>query len=273
MNDLKELMRANVANPPPDHLDVDALVTAGRRQQRHRRAGVLGPTLLAAGVAAAAVVSWPGGTDRDGTMDEPPAPDAPTLGLADAVPAVEGRDYRVLASYTNENLDADNGQYFDGVTDDGLVLFRDGPRAELRRARMALMDPATGEKDWLPDPPIGDRQMWPVALGADRLVLVAADGGMQARLVALVFDRGTRQWSTMKWPGLPRVEFPHAVMGPEGRLYVPVPATQGEIPEGGWPTGPDGEAEDADAEGDTYRLWSVSLTESSDVRDEALTVG
>ena len=64
---------------------------------------------------------------------------------------MEGRDYRVLASYTNENLDRDNGQYFDGVTDDGLILFRDGPRIGPARPRFALMDPATGEKDWLPD--------------------------------------------------------------------------------------------------------------------------
>ena len=37
--------------------------------------------------------------------------------------------------------------------------------------------------------------------------------------------------------------------------------------------GPDGEADDADAQGDTYRLWSASLTDPSDVRDEGLTVG
>ena len=63
------------------------------------------------------------------------------------------------------------------------------------------------------------------------------------------------------------------VRGPDGRLYVAVPATQGQPPEGGWPTGPDGEADDANADGDTYHLWSVSLTDSSDVRDEQLTVG
>ena len=52
-----------------------------------------------------------------------------------------------------------------------------------------------------------------------------------------------------------------------------MPATKGQVPPGGWPTGPDGEAEDADAEGDTYHLWSVSLTDRGDVRDEGLTVG
>jgi hypothetical protein len=69
------------------------------------------------------------------------------------------------------------------------------------------------------------------------------------------------------------VEGPSAEVGPDGRLYVRVPATQGKPPKGGWPTGPDGEADDADAQGDTYRLWSASLTDVSHVRDEGLTVG
>ena len=34
VNDLKALMRDNVAAPPPEHLDVDALVTAGRGRVR-----------------------------------------------------------------------------------------------------------------------------------------------------------------------------------------------------------------------------------------------
>jgi hypothetical protein len=62
-------------------------------------------------------------------------------------------------------------------------------------------------------------------------------------------------------------------MGPDERLYALVPATRGKPPAGGWSTGPDGEADDADAEGDTYHLWSVSLVNGSEVRDEGLTVG
>ena len=206
-----------------------------------------------------------------GRPTDPPAPEAPTLRLDDATKAVEGRDYRVLASYTNKNLDRDNGQYLDGVTDDGLVLFRDGPRADQLHPRLALMDPATGGKDWLPDPRLGQQQTTPVGLSADRLVLLGADGG--TRLVAHVFDRSTRQWSGMTWPALPAVDSPTAVLGPDDRLYVSVPASSGAPPEGGWPTGPGGDAEDANAAGDTYHLWSVSLTDGQDVRDEGLTVG
>ena len=274
MNDLKALMRENVAAPPPDHLDLESLVGAGRRRVRGRRTAAVGAaSLLVAGIVVTTAITWPHGSDHAGTAAERPTPDAPTLSLADAAQAVEGRDYRVLASYTNKNLDRDNGQYFDGVTDDGLVLFRDGPRADQPRPRFALMDPATGEKDWLPGLQVAWSQTWPVALGTDRLVLIDASGSDSAQPVAHIFDRTTRQWSDMKWPGLPQFDFFRAVLGPDDRLYVPVPATQGQPPEGGWPTSADGDAEDADAQGDTYHLWSVSLTDGSDVRDEAMTVG
>lgn len=273
VNDLKQLLRENVADAPPDYVDVGSLVTEGRRRARSRRTAVAGGVaVLAVGVVAATAVTWPQGTDTVGAADQPPAPHAPTLRLDDAQRGVAGRDYEVLASHTNEDLDFDNGQYFDGVTDDGLILFRDGPRDPAWNARFALMDPSTGAKDWLPDPSFGQAQTSPVELGAHRLILLAADG-KHGRLVAHVFDRDARQWSSITWPGLPQADILDAVLGSDGRLYVPVPATQGQPPEGGWPTGSDSEADDAGAEGDTNHLWSVSLTDRSDVRDEALTVG
>jgi hypothetical protein len=274
VTDLKQLLHENLAGAPADHVDVAALVAAGRRRRRSRRtvrAG--GAALLVAAIVATAAVGWSGGADRADPADRRPAPDAPTLHLADAGRGVEGRDYRVLASQTNENLDRDNGQYLDGVTADGMVLFRDGPRADLLTARLALLDPATGRKDWLPELEIGQTQTWPLELGADRLVLLGAGGASQVDLYAYVFDRGTRRWSGMKWRDLPAVTVPLATLGPDDRLYVMVPATQGRPPEGGWPVGADGEADDADAEGDTYHLWSASLTDTDDVRDEQLTVG
>ena len=274
VNDLRELMRENVAAPPPDHLDVAGLVRTGRRRVRVRRVAVAGGSaLVVAAVVAATSIGLSPGSDRAEPSEAPPRPDAPTITLADATQAVEGTDYRVLASYTNDNLNRGNGQYLDGVTDDGLVLFRDGSQAQ---QRYALMDPSTGAKDWLPDPPFGEDQPYAVQLGADRLVLFGYSG-MSMRPTAYLFDRGTREWSTVEWAGLPRGNdidsFGGVVMGPDGRAYVRVPATQGQPPEGGWPTGNGGEADDSNAEGDTYRLWSASLTDPADVRDEGLTVG
>ncbi len=275
MNDLQHLLRDNVASPPPDHLDLDLLVADGRRRVRRRR-GIAGAGAVAAAAAVAAVaVGLPGlGSDRAEPTGQPPRPDAPTIHLSDAQHAVAGRDYEVLASYTNDDLDGDNGQYFDGVTDDGLILFQDGPRDGTRwQTRLALMDPATGDKDWLPDPGFGQDNLRPVQLGAKRLVLLS-DNGTAAHWTAYVFDRRTRAWSTTDWPALPTaVEFDGARLGPDGRLYVRSLVEAGQVPEGGWPKQADGDAEDADAPGDSFELWSVSLTDGADVRDEQVRVG
>ena len=279
VNELRDLMRDATDHPPHDDGDLGVVLTAGRRKVRRRRAGVVVGTALAAGAIAVASVAWLDPEPADLAAAGVPRAEGPVIGLTDAQRGVEGSDYRNLASYTNKDLDADNGQYFDGVTDDGLVLFRDGPRADQLFPRFALMDPGTGEKDWLPETRgMGQSQLWAVELGERRLVLVspgrAVGDGTRTTLEAHVFDRTTRTWSTVRWPDLPATDGPWGAQpGPDGRLYVPVLATRGKVPEGGWPTGPDGEAEDADAEGDTYDLWSVSLTDEGDVRDERLRVG
>ena len=279
MIDVRALLHEAAADLPADDIDLAAVLRDGRRQVRRRRARVVG------GVAVAAVGAIVAGTlvgQTDSGRDAPaattvPTPEGPVVRLADADRAREGVDYDVIATYTNEDLDAANGQYYDGVTDDGLILFRDGPRGMRNKVRLALLDPATGAKDWLPG--LDEKeQTWPVELGAERLTLasIAYDdtepfGGT---LRAHVFDRAARAWTTLTWPGLPSVSGSRApVMGTDGRLYVGVPATQGSPPPGGWPTGPDGEADDAGAEGETYDLWSVSLTDPDDVRDEGLRYG
>lgn len=277
MNELRDLLRDNAETAPHDDGDLAAVLTGGRRRVRRRRLTGAGGVAIV-GAAAVGLGSFVWGPPPDLPAAGVPSPAAPTLRLGDARAAVEGDDYRVLASHTNQNLDRDNGQYLDGLTEDGLVLFRDGPRMEQVEPRYALLDPATGEKAWLPQAPVtDDSQLWPVELGTDRLVLTglrfdASDGS--ARIFALVYDRGTRGWERIDWPALPTSENPSpALVGHDGRLYVRVPATEGKPPPGGWPTGPGGEADDADAEGDAYRLWSASLTDPSDVRDEGLTLG
>ena len=275
VNDLRDLLSGTVASPPHDDLDLETVLAGGRSRVRHRRFAFFGGAALA---TAAVVVTGSFVLVDPGTPDVAasgvPQPDAPTLRLADAVTAVEGTDYRVLASNANENLNRDNGQYFEGMTDDGLILFRDGPRMDQRRPRFALIDPATGDKDWLPDLYIGQTQTRPLELREDRLVLLGSDDDMMSKTVVHVFDRERRQWSTMRWPELPAGSDQFGIaMGPDNRIYVPVPVTEGEPPPGGWPIGPEGEADDADAAGETHRLWSTSLTDVSDVRDEGLLVG
>lgn len=280
VNDVRELLHGAVASPPQDATDLGTVLASGRRRVRRRR------RVVAAGVAAVAAVSvgstalsLQGADDPDRVANRTvPTPDGPVLGLADAGTAQEGTDYDVLSSYTNGDLDTANGQYYDGVTDDGLILFRDGPHGPENATRYALLDPDTGAEDWLPASGITE-QVLPVLLDADRLVLLAvavADPAdeLAGRLQAHVFDRDTRSWSTLTWADLPDVSDAwSAVPGPDGRLFIGVPATDPGPPPGGWPTGPDGEADDSGAEGEDHDLWSVSLTDRSDVRDEGLRYG
>ena len=156
VNELRDLLREAADGGPQDTSDLAPVLRTGRRRVRVRRARVLGGTALAT-AASVAVTSFVL-ADPDPVTAEPagvPRAEGPVLRLADAKQAKEGRDYRVVTSYTNENLDRENGQYLDGVTDDGLVLFRDGPRRTQLYPRYALMDPVTEEKDWLPRLDVG----------------------------------------------------------------------------------------------------------------------
>ena len=260
VNDLRSLLRENVAEAPADDLDIASVVTAGRRRARMRRTALLGGTAalvavaVVAGVALAGADSDPdsGAADRDGQRRLEPV--GPVLNLSDARQAIEGEDYRLLATYTNENLDRNNGQYFSGVTDDGQILYTDGPHGLANTSRIALTDPGTGEKDWLPDRP-GLEMVRPLELSADRLVLTSnvTEGN---QLKAEVFDRKTGTWSSMAWPALPvqgRSPGYSMYAGPDDRLYV-------------------GLSRQPDEQGG-YDLWSVSLDDSADVRDEHLVVG
>lgn len=265
VNELRSLLHESADNAPYDAFDTVEVLRAGRSRIRHRRAKRVGIAGLT--VAAIAVGSTLAYNDYMSPPDLAaagvPQLDGKVLRLSAATPAVEGDDYRVLTSYTNEDLNEDNGQYLDGLTDDGFVVFRDGPRRDQLFPRYALMDPATGEKDWLPNPDVGQMFLAPVELGTERLVFV--DDNSEADLTAYMFDRDSREWSEMRWPGLPRIEHPRRpVVGPDGRMYVVSLAMQGQ---------PSGRADEADADGSTYDLWSVSLTDSLDARDEGVRLG
>jgi hypothetical protein len=286
VNELRELMREATDRPPQDTADLHALVRTGRRRLRLRRATQVGASALAAGAigmaSGMASTSWVNPSPPDLASAGVPRAEGPTIRLSEASPAVEGEHYRELTSYTNEDLESDNGEYFDGVTDDGLILFREAQTMTRREARFALMDPATGEKEWLPDSPGAGNQSWAVELSTERLVLMrfetsddaSSQTGMARRPVLDVYDRAAAAWRTIGWPTLPANDSPSFVqIGPDGRAYVALVSDPGNVPEGGWPMGPDGEADDSDAEGEVRALWSMSLTEPADARDEGMQVG
>ncbi|WP_182379072.1 hypothetical protein [Nocardioides sp. WS12] len=277
VNDIREIMREAVASPPAEGDALADVLRSGRRRVRRRRTGVVAGALVLAAVVTVGIGWRPGGKDGDQVANRTvPQAQGPVLRIGDATAAVEGTDYDVLSSYTNKDLNAANGQYYDGVTDDGLILFRDGPHGVDNTERLALLDPVTEKKTWLPDL-ADDQQMIPLELGAERLVFASlgfTSDGDPGVLTMHVLDRARMQWATITWPSLPAGAEPFGgEVGPDGRLYVGVRATEGSPPPGGWPTGPDGEADDAAAKGDTFDLWSVSLTDAGDVRDEGLRVG
>lgn len=272
VNEMRTLLREAAAQSPRGETDLSAVLAGGRRRVRRRRVAVACAVVAVAAVGTTVVVVDPGGSDTNRVAERRvPRPDGPVLRLADAGAAVAGRDYERVATHTNEDLAWKNGRTFDGVTEDGQILFVELGNDIRNQTRIALRDPATGRNDWLPAIPPQLRPR-PVSLGRERLVFsVGEEPGQPLRV--LVFDRAARTWSQTTWPALPRGERYSTAMGPDGRLYVGVPATTGEAPAGGWPTGPDGEADDAGAEGSTYALWSVSPTDAADVRDERLRVG
>ncbi len=251
VNDLKRLLRDNAETEPSGDVDVAEVVRVGRQRRTRRRrsaAGVGAAAAVAAVVGGLALTSSDLGSGNEATADRV-QPVGPVLSLEDARPAVEGTDYRVLASHTNDNLEQANGQYYSGVTDDGLLVFTDGPHTLKNSTRVALVDPASGETDWLPG---GPQQIeHPIALGADALVF----GGVRADhhdFSVRVFDRASRSWSSMEWPTLPGADLFQAPVEHGGRLYL---------------------ALDPDSDIQRFDLWSVSLTDPADVRNEQTVVG
>lgn len=277
VNELRELLRETAAGPAYDDGDLGAVLRGGRRRVRTRRLGVAGgaTAVVAAGGLLVFTLVSPGTSRFDAAAV--PRPEGPVLYLSDSVAGVEGTDFRTLFSHTNDNLEEANGQYFDGVTDDGLLLFRDGPHGPDNTAKLALVDPDSGDKQWLPAQPHGAEQYWPVQLSADRLVLASFESSDPdaMRLTADIYDRGSQSWRSIRWPELPTIDtFGQQVrVGSDGRLYVATPDHLAGPPPGRWPTDASGDADDSDAPGSSYHLWSASLTDPGDVRDEGLTVG
>jgi hypothetical protein len=255
VSELKQLLRENVAAPPPDELDVAVIVGRGRARVRRRRAGA---TAAVAVATVAAVGAWAlTGAVLDGSpgpTHQQLEPVGPVVKLADAVPAVEGRDYAVVDHLTNRNLDRANGVYYDGITEDGWVLFRDGPHGIHNTSTYELVDPSAGAGAALPDPPLPDPPVnleSPLDLGRDRLVFLG-ERHDPTSLSAVTYDRTTDRWSRTRWEGLPKREYNQVALGPDDRVYVTYAHGTG------W---------------QTFDLWSMALDDPGDVRDEHLVVG
>lgn len=250
VNDLKDLMRGSVADAPSDDIDVASVVATGRRRVRTRRmtfgAGVA--TLTAAAVVGTAVLAGGSGDGPDAAGQRREAPPAvgPVVLLADARPAVEGVDYDLLTTHEVKDLESEPSMHVEGVTDDGQLLLVESNTSS--PARVTLIDSSTGARDELPRA----RVTTLVEATDERLVFLGPARGDRPRTTAQVFDRSTRTWSRVGWPGLPDADghLTDAIgIGPDDRLYL---ALRREY------------------EPNPPELWSVSLTDPTDVRDEDL---
>lgn len=249
VNDLRDLMRGSVADAPSDDVDVAAVVATGRRRRRtrHARIGAGIATLAAAAVVGTTVLAGgSSGPEVAGHRRTTPPVEGPVVRLDDAKPAVEGVDYDLLTTHEVRSLESEPSDRVVGTTADGLlVIVQDNVRGT---PRATLVDPDTGQSDELPP---GGASVIPAELAEDRLVFMTLTSGTQAQVE--IFDRTTRAWSQVSWPALMEMAGDQQVqplgVGPDDRLYLAVPT--GPYPDG-------------------YELWSASLTDPDDVRDEGV---
>lgn len=260
VNELRSLLHESSENAPYAAFDATALLRAGRSRTRRQRA-------VAVGTAAAIVATVIGGSalalDRNGPDRATPAPPLPqdgrTLHLADATTA----DLETVFSHVNEDLDQGSGQYVDGITTDGLAVFRDGPHGADNVAEMSLVDLESGGESQLPDLTYPVNSL--LEATGDRIVYFGGNASTTTMFGTgvVIFDRATSTWSEVSWPALPPTTPVGMSMGPDGRLYV----AAYDVPAG------TGEGDPNDLMRRPTDLWSVSLSDPADVRAEGLRVG
>lgn len=256
VNELRSLLQDSSDNPPP-YLDFDAasIVRSGRSRVRRRRATMIG----AAGLAAAAVVAFSTlALDQDPKAD-PARPTGPVtepvgqvLTLSDATSADLDPVYRSVFDAD----DFDNARLVDGVSDDGQAVVRDAKNM----STLALVDLASGTEEPLPD--VGGKENRLLEASDERLVFSSLKTSQQTRQSEVgvsILDRSSATWSQVTWPDLPAGQLLGIGIGSDDRLYVALNSDAAGV-------------EDS-FDGTTGALWSASLTDAGDVRDEDRVVG
>lgn len=144
MNDLSTLLRDAAHDSPADGFDVTAVVRAGRSRVRRRRLAVGVAALTTVGLIAAIPL---GIAQLDGTGELTPS-DSPgrPLALADAVPAVPGKDYTQVATFAAGDGSRLTGQFVRGVLPDGRIVVQRYPDGGDRPSQVGIA--VDGETRW-----------------------------------------------------------------------------------------------------------------------------
>jgi hypothetical protein len=138
MNDLTTLMRTATEQAPPDRIDPDALLRAGRSRVRRRR-GIAGVAVVA---AAGLVVGIPMVVDSPSRTAQPLGQPRQVLTLADATPAQSGVDYEVLRTFTAHSTDSTlEGDFVRGVLAGGTIVVQSYPHGMDGASRITLVGP------------------------------------------------------------------------------------------------------------------------------------
>ena len=136
MNDLNTLMRTASAQAPPDRIDPDTLLRAGRSRVRRRRV-VAGVSVAA---AAALVAGIPMVLDSPYRSPQPLGRPGQVLTLADATAARSGVDYEVLRTFTAHSTDSSlDGDFVRGVLADGTIVVQSYPHGIDGASRITLV--------------------------------------------------------------------------------------------------------------------------------------
>jgi hypothetical protein len=258
--DLGRMLHESAAAAPPDGLDTAALLRAGRRRVRHRRAVRLAGASATVALVLLAPLAW----SRLGAGGPAPAgpvqPVGPVVHLAAAQDAASGRDYTVLTRLRSGDLDRRNGVALGPLLPDGRVLVQDGPHGPRNASRWGVLDPRTDRTRWLPRLDREDTPDTFVGTDAGRLVL-SADRYDGRTVVLWLADPASGTWrrrvlditGTGERPAGAVATMVGAAAVDAGRLYFTL-LTPGHA---------------------TYRtrLWSTDLATASEVRDEGVDVG
>ncbi len=191
--DLRDLLDASVASPPTDHLDLAAVVHQGRRRVRRRRHVVVGSVVAATVVAVAAPLALPRLTGSTGAPAAGTPPVGKVVHLSAATDARPGRDYALLSTLTNPDLNSGNGTRIVALTVSGRAVVQDGPHGVHNRSRWGYLDPATDTVDWLPSLPDGDAADQLVSADDERVVLFGYQS-LERRLELWTYDAGRGTW-------------------------------------------------------------------------------
>lgn len=220
MTDLRQALRTAVATPPPDEIDVVAVMAEGHRARTTRRRRMVvaiataTATVVVAGVAVVALVTRDAG-DR-APEPAPPPPNRTEQAIDPVGPVRDFAEDPVLGFEEDAPLlregDVVLGEYEYGTT---ALLTEDLQVLTSRRRgggeQFGLFDPADpGDVDWLPVAPVAADELVPLCgylvdhrgdcVQGARTLWFFASVGASDRIDIVRFDRLNREWSEAARP-------------------------------------------------------------------------